>query len=126
MSTADPVPRVPPVHPVAQPGRSQVLEDLPHVRGPQQLPAVGQGGQPAAPGDGLGHAAPGHGSHIGHDERDGISGAVLSGEVYRLARAHLGVAGHHEHIGVGQFVRRAGILEKTHWDGLSIYSGGAV
>ena len=46
-----------------------------------------QDGNSASAGGGFGHPAPGDGRHIGHHNRNGCAGAIISGQIDTHARA---------------------------------------
>ena len=69
--------------------------------------------RPPRRGHGLGHAASGDGGHVADNHRDRRAEAIGSAEVDREAGRHRRQAGHHEHVAVGQVVRRA-FVQQAH------------
>ena len=63
----------------------------------------------AATCDGLRHPAARHRGHVRDDQRDRRADPVGRAEVDVHTRRHVGQAGHHEHVAVGQVVDRVGV-----------------
>src|SRR5690606_22805408 len=75
---------------------------------------LGNDGDAPATGDGLGHPAPGHRRHVRHHDGDGGAGAVVGRQVHGETGVDGGPRGDHEHVGVGQLVRRSHAVEEFH------------
>jgi pimeloyl-ACP methyl ester carboxylesterase len=72
-------------------------------------------GEAAAARGHLGHPATGDGGHVGDDERDRRADAVGRREVDAEPAPDIGVAGHHEHVAVGQVVSGGGLQHAHVW-----------
>ena len=68
----------------------------------------------AAAGDRLRHPPTGDGRHVRHDDRERRPEPIGRREVDVEARRHRGQARHHEHVVVGQVVRRRRAVQEPH------------